>query len=102
MPHHHPVACCSTTNSRGSPAGADARKYLTLESMAFSLHARSSWSLRRLRPAVPLIAMFRARVETVAVIRVSWHPHLRIKQEGKENCIPANTMCKTDFAGAGE
>ena len=56
--HHHTFGCWH-----------DARKYLTLKSMAFSLHARSSWSLRRLRPAVPPIAMFRARVETVAVIR---------------------------------
>ncbi len=55
-----------TINSRGG-AGADARTYLTLESMAFSLHARSSSSLRRLRPAVPPIAMFRARVKTLPV-----------------------------------
>ncbi len=34
--------------------------------------------------------------------QVSWHPHLRIKSGGKENCIPSTTMCKTDFAGARE
>ncbi len=53
-------------------AGAPAPTHvstLTLESMAFSLHARSSSSLRHLHPAVPPIAIFRAQVETVAVIR---------------------------------
>ncbi len=45
-------SAAGTTNSRGG--AADARKYLTLESIAFSLHARSSSSLCRLHPAVPL------------------------------------------------
>ncbi len=65
---HLPVGCWHYQLTRGS-AGTDARKTLTLELMAFSLHAHSSSSLRRLRPAVPPIAMFRALVETVAVIR---------------------------------
>ena len=62
-------SAAGTTNSRGGAACEDARKHSTLESMALSLHACSSSSLRRLRPAVPPIATFRARIETVAVIR---------------------------------
>jgi hypothetical protein len=36
------LSAAGTTNSRRGAAGADAPKYLTLESMAFLVHARSS------------------------------------------------------------
>ena len=66
---HHQVG--TNSGAGACSLGSLSFKYLTLESIVFSSHARCSISRRRLRPAVPPIAFCSLRLNTVAVTQES-------------------------------
>ncbi len=74
----------TTAGWTSAGGGAVTYKYLTLESMAFSLHARFSSSRRRLRPAVPPIDLHCLLVDTGAATQFAGTRTFGLEREARK------------------